>query len=203
MLHLLAATQAATAAAPPPAAVAAAPVAVPMQPLSPAEVAAYIDPRDIAAFLPPPPPTTEFVAVSDGFFRLMENITMVALFVVGFFLLARLIHAWMLHRSIRRALDAKSDAVAPLIDKLNKPYEHLAMPGGGTAGNGSNEDRNALVLIAIGLAMAGFGLIQGHEQLIRAAAGAALFPAFVGIALLLRRRLARAAAAQERAAELG
>ena len=53
---------------------------------------------------------------------------------------------------------------------------------------------------AIGLAMAGFGLIQGHEQLIRISAGAALFPIFVGIALLVRRRLARAAAAEERAA---
>ena len=53
---------------------------------------------------------------------------------------------------------------------------------------------------AIGLAMAGFGLIQGHEQLIRLSAGAALFPAFVGAALLYRRRLARAAAAEERGA---
>ena len=48
--------------------------------------------------------------------------------------------------------------------------------------------------------MAGFGLIQGHEQLIRLSAGAALFPAFVGAALLYRRRLARAAAGEERGA---
>lgn len=211
MFHLLAATQAAATAAPPavpPAAAAAVPVAIPAQTLpaqaiSPADVAAYIDPRDIAAYLPAPPPTTEMVAVSDSFFRLMENITMVALFVVGFFLLARLIHAWMMHRSIRRALEAKSDAVTPLIEKLNKPYEHLGPWAGSTGSSGSNEDRNALVLIAIGLAMAGFGLIQGHEQLVRVAAGAALFPTFVGIALLVRRRLARAAAAEERAAELG
>ena len=180
-------------AAPPPA------VTVPVsgtQSISPADVAAYIDPRDVASFLPPPPPTTELVAVSEGFFRLLENITMVALFVVGFFLLARLLHAWMLHRSIRRALDAKSDAVSPLIDKLTKPYEHLGGQSPATPG----DDRNALVLLAIGLAMAGFGLIQGHDQLIRTSAGAALFPVFVGIALLVRRRLARAAAAEERAA---
>jgi hypothetical protein len=166
------------------------------QSISPAEVAAYIDPRDIASFLPPPPPTTELVAVSNDFFGWLENITMVALFVVGFFLLARLLHAWMLHRSIRRALEAKSEAVTPLIDKLNKPYEHL----GGQSPDAPGDDRNALVLLAIGLAMAGFGLIQGHEQLIRISAGAALFPAFVGIALLVRRRLARAAAAEERTA---
>lgn len=196
MITTAAAAPAAAPATPPPAA-----VTVPVtgaQSISPADVAAYIDPRDIASFLPPPPPTTELVAVSNDFFGWLENITMVALFVVGFFLLARLLHAWMLHRSIRRALEAKSDAVTPLIDKLNKPYEHLGWQG--TAEPAGGDDRNALVLLAIGLAMAGFGLIQGHEQLIRISAGAALFPAFVGIALLVRRRLARAAAAGERAA---
>lgn len=185
-----------------PAAVPPATVTVPVtagQSISPADVAAYIDPRDIAAFLPAPPPTTELVAVSDSFFGLLEQITMVALLVVGFFLLARLLHAWMLHRSIRRALDAKSEAVSPLIDKLNKPYEHLGWQGDKETASGG-DDRNALVLLAIGLAMAGFGLIQGHEELIRISAGAALFPAFVGVALLVRRRLARAAAAEERAA---
>ena len=103
----------------------------------------------------------------------------------------------MLHRSIRRAIEAKSDAVEAMIDKLNKPYEHLGI---GRTGDAPGDDRNGLVLLAIGLAMAGFGLIQGHEQLIRISAGAALFPAFVGAALLYRRRLARAAAAEERAA---
>lgn len=198
MTYLLAATAAATAA---PATAPATAVTVPVaagQSISPADVAAYIDPRDIASFLPPPPPTTELVAISDSFFGLLENITMVALFVIGFFLLARLLHAWMLHRSIRRALEAKSDAALPLIDKLNKPYEHLGF--GARQGDAPGDDRNGLVLIAIGLAMAGFGLIQGHEQLVRLSAGAALFPAFVGAALLYRRRLARAVAAGERGA---
>ncbi|WP_439566843.1 hypothetical protein [Sphingopyxis sp.] len=199
MDYLMAATAAAAnpvAAAPPAAAAAAAPITLPPQVIDPADVAAYIDPRDIAALVPAPPPTTELVAISDGFFRLVENATFVALFIVGFFLLARLLHAWMLHRSIRRALEAKSEAVSPLIEKLNKPYEHI----GGQSPDAPGDDRNALVLIAIGLAMAGFGVIQGHEELIRAAVGAALFPIFVGIALLVRRRLARAAAAEERAA---
>lgn len=201
MIHLLAA---ATAAAPDAAAAAstaapatvAVPVSVPSQSISAADVAAYIDPRDIASFLPPPPPTTELVAISDNFFGLLENVTMVALFVIGMFLLSRLLHAWMIHRSIRRALDAKSDAAGAMIDKLNQPYEQWATRGGDTPG----DDRNGLVLLAIGLAMAGFGLIQGHEQMIRIATGAALFPAFVGLALLYRRRLARAAAASERGA---
>lgn len=197
MITTVAAAAAATPAVPP-----AATVTVPAsaaQAISPSDVAAYIDPGEIARFLPPPPPTTELVAISDSFFGWLENITMVALFVVGFFLLARLLHAWMLHRSIRRALDAKSDAVSPLIDKLNKPYEHLGWQGDKESASGG-DDRNALVLLAIGLAMAGFGVIQGHEQLIRTSVGAALFPMFVGIALLVRRRLARAAASEERSA---
>ena len=201
MSYLLAAaavTAAAVPATPAPAASVTVPVA-PGEVISAAEVATYINPRDIASFMPPPPPTTELVAVSDSFFNLLENITMVALFVIGFFLLARLLHAWMLHRSIRRALDAKSDAALPMIDKLNKPYEQLGI-GFGRSGDAPGDDRNGLVLLAIGLAMAGFGLIQGHEQLIRLSAGAALFPAFVGAALLYRRRLARAAAAEERGA---
>lgn len=197
MYHLSLAT---VAAAPVAQQVPAAPVAtvpLPAQSLSPADVAAYIDPRDVAAYLPAPPPTTELVAVSNDFFNLLENVTVVALFVVGFFLLARLLHAWMLHRSIRRALEAKSDAVSSLIDKLNKPYEHM---GARPAEEAPEGDRNALVLLAIGLAMAGFGLIQGQEQVIRIAAGAALFPAFVGIALLVRRRLARVEARERTAA---
>ena len=197
MTYLLAAAVAATAA---PAATPPAAVTVPVtagQSISPADIAAYIDPRDIASFMPPPPPTTELVAISGDFFGWLENITMVALFVIGFFLLARLINAWMLHRSIRRALEAKSDTALAMIDKLNKPYEQFAF---GRSGDAPGDDRNGLVLLAIGLAMAGFGLIQGHEQLIRVSAGAALFPAFVGIALLYRRRLARAATAGERGA---
>jgi hypothetical protein len=196
-LLMIAAAAAAAPSAVPPAATTI-PVAA-AQTISPEDVAAYISPRDVAAYVPAPPPTTELVAITDSFFSWLENVTMVALLIVGFFLLARLLHAWMLHRSIRRALEAKSDAVSPLIDKLNKPYEHIGSQGGKETVS-AGDDRNALVLLAIGLAMAGFGLIQGHEQLIRVSAGAALFPAFVGIALLVRRRLARAAALEERAA---
>lgn len=205
MIHLTAAIATAAPAAAPatPAAVAAAPAALPAPPVSPADVAAYIDPRDVAAYLPAPPPTTELVAISGDFFRLLENLTMVSLLVVGLFLLARLLHAWMLHRSIRRALEAKSDVVTPLIDKLNKPYEHVGARPAEPSNDVPGDDRNGLVLLAIGLAMAGFGLIQGHEQIVRVAVGAALFPAFVGIALLVRRRLARAAAAEEQAAARG
>ena len=60
-----------------------------------------------------------------------------------------------------------------------------------TAEPGANDQRNGMVLIALALAVAGLGLIQGHEAAIRGTMGIALFPLFVGIALLIRVRLAR------------
>lgn len=51
---------------------------------------------------------------------------------------------------------------------------------------GANDLRNGMVLIALALAIAGFGLLQNSQDAIRGTAGVALFPLFVGIALLLR-----------------
>jgi len=58
-----------------------------------------------------------------------------------------------------------------------------------TSEPGANDLRNGMVLIALALAIAGFGLIQGSTDAIKGTAGIALFPLFVGIALLLRLRL--------------
>lgn len=115
-------------------------------------------------------------------------------------LLTRLIQSFMLHRSINKSIEANSAHASALIDKVNKPLE-LALNAGPRDAPG--DDRNGLVLVAIGLAMAGFGLIQGDEATIRIAAGAALFPLLVGIALLVRRRLLKAEIEQERSAERG
>ena len=51
---------------------------------------------------------------------------------------------------------------------------------------GANDLRSGMVLIALALAIAGFGLIQGSTDAIKGCAGIALFPLFVGLALLLR-----------------
>ena len=60
-----------------------------------------------------------------------------------------------------------------------------------TAEPGANDLRNGMVLIALALAIAGFGLIQGSTDAIKGTAGIALFPLFVGIALLLRLKIRR------------
>ena len=53
---------------------------------------------------------------------------------------------------------------------------------------GANDLRNGMVLIALALAIAGFGLIEGGSS-IKETMGIALFPLFVGVALLLRVRM--------------
>lgn len=60
-----------------------------------------------------------------------------------------------------------------------------------TAEPGANDLRNGMVLIALALAIAGFGLIEGGTDTIKEILGISLFPLFVGIALLLRVKLAR------------
>ena len=57
-----------------------------------------------------------------------------------------------------------------------------------TPETGANDFRIALVLVALALAIASFGLLEGGSA-IREAMEIALFPLFVGIALLLRLRL--------------
>lgn len=57
-----------------------------------------------------------------------------------------------------------------------------------TAEPGANDLRIGMVLIALALAIACFGLIEGGSS-IREAMEIALFPLFVGIALLLRLRI--------------
>jgi hypothetical protein len=164
------------------------------------QVAQYVDPSQVAAYLPAKPPESDAVIIFDSLFDMLGNATVAALFAIGLFLLARIIHAFMIHRSVRKAIEAKSGDTGALIDKLNKPYE---LSGDEPKRPRMGDDRLALVLIAIGFAIIGFGLLQGSEQGIRGTAGAALFPLFVGAALIVSRRLQKREQAEEQAAARG
>ncbi len=94
--------------------------------------------------------------------------------------LARLFQTGTQHRTIRAAINRDSASVPALLAGIEDPRP-------GTA----NDDRTGIVLIALALALFGFGLIQGDPDDLRNMSGAALFPLFVGIALLLRFWLAR------------
>jgi hypothetical protein len=96
--------------------------------------------------------------------------------------LSRILRTAMLHRSVREAIRADASIVPQLLDKIDEPRDR----GGG-------DDRTGLILIALGAAVFGFGLIQGEDEAIRGLSGLALFPTFVGVVLagrhwFLRRR---------------
>jgi hypothetical protein len=107
-------------------------------------------------------------------------LSVVTLFILGVAVtamnLGRIIQAWMIHRSLRAAMVTDRKLAEDLAGKLDIVGQR-AEPRG--------DDRAGLVLIAIGLATAGYGLIL-NDASIRAMLGAALFPLFVGVALLLR-----------------
>ena len=86
--------------------------------------------------------------------------------------------------AVKVEIAGKADAaiVPTLLDKI----EESKPQGGG-------DDRIGLVLIALGAALFGLGLIQGDPDDIRNLSGLALFPTFVGAVLagrywILRRR---------------
>jgi hypothetical protein len=172
----------------------------PQPPITAEQVAQYVDPSQVAAYLPAKPPESDSVIIFNDLFQVFETAALAAMFIVGMFLLARIIHAFMIHRSVRKAIEAKSGDAGALIDKLNKPYE---LAGDEVKRPRAGDDRLALVLIAIGFAIIGFGLVHGEEDVIRGTAGGALFPLLVGAALVISRRLQKRELAEEQAAARG
>ncbi len=110
------------------------------------------------------------------------------LLLIGVIQVLRLAHAALLHLTLRKAISVDAPIARDLVDKIDQRLDQQReLPG---------DDRNGLVLIALGLAIAGFGLIQQDDTL-RSMLGAALFPLFVGVALLIRRWLVQRAIASE------
>jgi len=94
--------------------------------------------------------------------------------------LGRLIKASIQHRTIREAISRDNDSVPALLAGIEEQQP-----------SGSSDDRTALVLLALALALFLFGVIQGDPDDLRNMGGAALFPGLVGVALLIRYYLAR------------
>jgi hypothetical protein len=92
----------------------------------------------------------------------------------------RLIKAGIQHRTIREAISRDNDSVQALLAGVEEQQP-----------SGSNDDRTALVLLALALALFLFGLVQGDPEDLRNMGGAALFPGLVGLALLIRHFLVR------------
>ncbi|HEX8512477.1 MAG TPA: hypothetical protein VF688_05160 [Allosphingosinicella sp.] len=114
-------------------------------------------------------------------------------FLLGFIFILRLIQAWMVHKTLREAIGKDSAHVGGLVDRIGR-YDS----GGARAGSG--DDRTGLILLALGAATAGFSLIAGEVEWLRYGLGAALFPALVGAALLIRYRMQSRSAGPDDAA---
>jgi hypothetical protein len=113
------------------------------------------------------PVTEMIVGISGGLFLL-----------VAFVYLLRLVQAWLLHRTLRDAIARDSALAEGLVERIDgRDRSNQQMQG---------DDRNGLVLIAIGLALAGFALIVNEPEWQRYGLGGALFPGLVGLALLAR-----------------
>src|SRR3954468_9144607 len=67
--------------------------------------------------------------------------------------LGRVMRAMMLHRTIRKGIEHDSNLTPELFDKIE----------GQKASGGLGDDRIAVVLIALGLAVLGFGLVAGDD----------------------------------------
>jgi hypothetical protein len=95
--------------------------------------------------------------------------------------IGRLWRAGMLHKTIREAISRDSAVAGELLAGVDEQHK----PASG------NDDRTAMVLIALGLALLLFAALQNSQDALRQMGGASVFPIFVGIALLLRQYLAR------------
>lgn len=96
-----------------------------------------------------------------------------ALVVIGLF---GLVATMIRHKTIRKAVENNAANAEALLAQLTAPRE------------GGNEDRIAVVLVAIGVAMIGASLVIGDSGIVRFGIAAALFPLIVGAALWLRYR---------------
>lgn len=115
------------------------------------------------------PVTEMIVGLSAGLF-----------FLLAFIFFLRLLQAWLLHRTLREAISKDSAHAGMLVDRIGRN------DFGGPRADPGADDRTGMVLVALGIALAGFSMIVGDPEWLRYGLGAALFPGLVGAALLIR-----------------
>jgi len=108
-------------------------------------------------------------------------IAVCATVIVAIYQFARIVRTFAMHRTIREALLRGSVLTPELLARMDE--------SAGPAKGG--DDRTGLVLIAIALALVGFGILMNSQDNLRAMAGISLFPLFVGLVLFGRDRLNR------------
>jgi hypothetical protein len=116
------------------------------------------------------------------FFALLAGIAL------GFINMFRLFATMITHRTLRKAIETNPQMAEALLAKLTARRE------------GAGDDRIAIILIAIGIAMAVGPLIAVDDRgMIRLFIAASLFPLLIGGALWLRFRAVERAKRRDRA----
>jgi hypothetical protein len=103
------------------------------------------------------------------------TISLVTAFVMFVNQAGRIIRSNSMHRTIRDALSRDSNLTPELLDRIDEGRN-----------GGFGDSRTGLILVALSAAMIVYGLIQGDSDDIRNLASMAVFPLFVGAALLGR-----------------
>jgi membrane associated rhomboid family serine protease len=116
------------------------------------------------------------------------TITIVSALALLFIALFRLLSTLITHRTIRKAVETDSKLAEELLQKLTIKKER------------QGDDKLAMVLVAIGVAMAAAPIIAVDDPgIVRFAIAAALFPLLVGATLWLRSRAVERARRRDRA----
>ena len=112
--------------------------------------------------------------------ELAAVIAITSALLIGFVFLLRFFRAYLLHRTLRKAIEAQLPGAGSLIERMSEM--------GGPRGTG-NDDRNGLIMIALAFALAGFTILAFDDwPTQRILLGASLFPLFVGAVLMWRHR---------------
>jgi membrane associated rhomboid family serine protease len=115
-------------------------------------------------------------------------VAITAALALGFIAVLRLFAAIITHKTMRQAIESKPELAEGLLERITHRRER------------QGDDRLALVLIAIGIAMALAAVIATDDwEDIRVAIAAALFPLLVGGTLWFRFRAIERARVSDRA----
>jgi hypothetical protein len=114
--------------------------------------------------------------------EMIVSVALTAALVLAFIHVLRLIGTAMLHRTVRKVLESDPSGAEAILARLGEP----APP--------STDDRLAVVLVAVGLAIIGASVIGDDTGTwMNYGIGGALFPLLIGAALLLRQSVIRRA----------
>ena len=115
--------------------------------------------------------------------EMIVSVALVSAVAIAFIHVLRLIQTAMLHRTVRKVIESDPTGAEAILARLGEP----AAP--------ASDDRLAVILVAVGLAIIGASVIGDDTGTwANYGIGGGLFPLLIGAALLLRQSVIRRAA---------